>query len=211
MPRLMAALISAARLQMPSTPTRRFAYRLLCCWPLMVLSCDATGAAHAGEPRTVRPGLASAETAIAVVAGDHSPRLSSLSLRGATTWTNRADVNLPAQVEVRGSLQPLTWHLDCSATRVEAQRIEFIYVADSPRLRLVWQWRARGGQGPIEHSISIQNLGAEPVWLPLLPSTRFDWQVDPGTALARFWVEKGAGAPSPVGPQRGALRYGDTC
>ena len=107
MPRLTAALISAAKLQMPSTPTRRFEYRLLCCWPLMVLSCGATGAAHAGEPRSVRAGLASAETAIAVVAGEHSPRLSSLSLRGATTWTNRLDEILPAQVEVRGSVQPV--------------------------------------------------------------------------------------------------------
>jgi len=204
-----AALISAAKLQMPSTPTRRFEYRLLCCWPLMVLSCGATGTAHAGELRSERAGLASAETAIAVVAGEHGPRLSSLSLRGATTWTNRVDEILPAQVELRGSVQPLTWRLDRSATRVEAKRIQFVYVADSPRLRLVWEWRARGGQGPLEHSISIQNLDAAPVWLPLLPSTRFDWQVDPGSALTRFWVEKGADTPSPEGTHLEALRDGD--
>ena len=52
-------------------------------------------------------------------------------------------------------------------------------------------------EGPLEHSIVIQNLGNEAVWLPLVPSLRFDWEINPKSALERFWVEKGADTPSP--------------
>jgi hypothetical protein len=69
----------------------------------------------------------------------------------------------------------------------------------------VWRWRARAEHGPIEHSVSIQNLGDEPVWLPLQPSFEFDWQVDRQVALERFWVEKGADVPSAEGTHLDAL------
>ncbi len=85
-----------------------------------------------------------------------------------------------------------------------------MYVADSPRLKAVWRWRARADFGPIEHSVSIQNLGDEPVWLPLQPSFRFDWQIDPQAALQRFWVEKGADIPSSEGTHLDALPDGDS-
>jgi alpha-galactosidase len=85
-----------------------------------------------------------------------------------------------------------------------------VYIADSPRLKLVWRWRARAARGPLEHSISIQNLSSEPVWLPLQPSLRFNWEVDPDIALERFWVEKGADIPSSQGTHLDALRDGDT-
>jgi hypothetical protein len=84
-----------------------------------------------------------------------------------------------------------------------------VYVTESPRLRLEWLWRASAGGGPIEHRIAIQNLSAESVWLPLLPSFRFDWQIDPPSALERFWVEKGADTPSSDGTHLDSLREGD--
>jgi len=158
----------------------------------------------------VRGELASADTAIAVEAGEHAPRLTTLKAPGATAWKNRADETLPEQVAVHGAAQPLVWRLDRSASRFESNRIQMVYVNDSPRMRLEWQWRVRAGHGPIEHTIMIQNLSNESVWLPLLPSFRFDWEVDPNSALERFWVEKGADAPSSEGTHLDVLHDGDT-
>jgi hypothetical protein len=164
---------------------------------------------YAGDSPGIQATLASEETAIAVEAGEHAPRLASLRLRGNTAWINRGDEALPDRVEVHGSTQPLAWRLDRSASRFGSQEIQAVYVAESPPLKLVWQWRARAARGPLEHSVSIQNLSGEPVWLPLQPSLRFDWQVDPSTVLERFWVEKGAEIPSPQGTHLDALRDGD--
>ena len=74
----------------------------------------------------------------------------------------------------------------------------------------MWRWRARAGHGPIEHTVLIQNLSDETVWLPLQPSFRFDWVIDPPCALERFWVEKGADSPSAQGTHLDALPDGDT-
>ena len=97
--------------RMSGATTLQFACRLLSCCALTVLGGCASFEARAGESSDVTGMLASAETSVAVVAGEYGPRLSTLSLRGATTWTNRADETLPAQVEVRGSAQPVTWRL----------------------------------------------------------------------------------------------------
>jgi hypothetical protein len=168
-----------------------------------------TPAAHADEA-TLRGALASAETAIAVEAGEHAPRLTALSLRGATAWKNRADELLPEDAEVRGETQHLRWRLDRAASRFESKQIRLVYLAESPRLKLVWLWRARAGRGPLEHTVQIENLGEESVWLPLGPSLRYDWQVHAHAALERFWVEKGADTPSSQGTHRDVLRDGDT-
>jgi len=104
----------------------------------------------------------------------------------------------------------VNWRLDRGASRFESKDIQIVYVADSPPLKAVWRWRARAEHGPIEHSVSIQNLGDEPVWLPLQPSLSFDWEVDPRSPLERFWVEKGADVPSPEGTHLDALVDGDT-
>jgi hypothetical protein len=154
--------------------------------------------------------IATAETVIVVAAGEHAPRLLSLKLQGAAAWINTRDEALPEHVEIQGATLPLTWRLDRAASRVESKDIQIVYVADSPRLKAVWRWRARAEYGPIEHSVTIQNLGDELVWLPLQPSLRFDWQVDPKTALQRFWIEKGADIPSPEGTHLDALTDGDT-
>jgi hypothetical protein len=176
------------------------------------LACAAHAAlaAHGDDSHSLRAELASAETAIAVEAGEHAPHLTTLTLRGATAWKNRAIETLPQQVEVRGLTQPVEWRLDAAASRFDPQLIQLVYLADSPRLKAVWQWRARANRGPLEHTLSIQNLSRESVWLPLQPSFRFDWEVDPESSLERFWVEKGADTPSPAGTHLDALRNGDT-
>ena len=164
---------------------------------------------HADEQK-LQVEIASAETVVLVEAGEHAPRLRSLSLRGAAPWKNNNDRTLPQQLEIHGVAQPVTWRLDRSATRFDSKEIQLVYVADSPRLKAVWRWRARAEHGPIEHSLSIQNLGDAPIWLPLQPSLRFDWEIDPKTALRRFWVEKGADIPSSQGTHLDALTEGET-
>jgi Melibiase/Glycosyl hydrolase family 36 C-terminal domain len=188
--------------QMQSTRSRRFACH--------ILSCSVAIGAHAGDRRNLQGELATAETIIAVEAGEHAPILTMLKSRGATAWTNRADETLPERVEVHGEAQPVVWRLDRPASRVDSAQIQLVYVSDSPRLRLVWEWRARAGRGPVEHTITIQNESNETLWLPLQPSFRFDWEVDPNSALQRFWVEKGADVPSSEGTHLDALRDGDT-
>ena len=153
--------------------------------------------------------ITTSETAIAVEAGERAPRVVTLRLRGAAAWKNARDETLPGQVEIHGATQSVTWRLDRSASRVESTDIQIVYVSDSPRLKAVWRWHARADFGPIEHSVSILNFGEEPVWLPLQPSFRFDWQIDPRAALQRFWLEKGADIPSPSGTHLDALVDGD--
>ena len=165
----------------------------------LALSGVPTVPAHATATGPREHVIADADTAIRIEAGAASPRLASLSLQGRTTWINAADDPLPASVEIDGIEQRPVWRLDAAASRFVPQAVELVYLADSPRLRLVWSWRARAPRGPLEHAITIENLGAAPVWLPLVPSLRFDWQIDAGTALRRFWVEKGADTPSSQG------------
>ena len=171
-----------------------------------------SGAMHPAPAQTtpLEGEIATAETAIRVAAGEHAPRLLTLKLRGTTAWKNARDETLPEQVEIQGTAQPLQWRLDRAASRFESKDIQIVYVADSPRLKAVWRWRARADSGPIEHIVSIQNLGSELLWLPLQPSLRFDWEVDPNAALRRLWIEKGADIPSPEGTHLDALVDGDT-
>jgi hypothetical protein len=195
---------------MQSTRNQWFACRFLSCSLAIVAGCGATCAAHAGDSRILRGELATADTVIAVEAGEHAPRLTTLNARGAAAWKNQAEETLPEHVEAHGEAQPVVWRLDRTGSRFESTQIQLVYVTDSPRLRLVWQWRARAGHGPIEHTISIQNLSKEPLWLPLQPSFRFDWEIDTQSALERFWVEKGADVPSSEGTHLDALQDGDT-
>jgi len=176
----------------------------------IIAGCGLAQSALANRFEPLQVELGGAQTAIAVEAGEHAPRMTALRLNGAADWTNRADETLPEQVEVGGEAMSLHWHLDRRASEFAATHIRLVYVTASPRLRLEWRWRARGGDGPMEHSIAIQNLSNEPVWLPLQPSFRFDWQIDPTSALQRFWVEKGADVPSDEGTHLDALRDGDS-
>ena len=71
---------------------------------------------------------------------------------------------MPEHIEIRGGTQPLVWHFDRAASRVESSQIQLVYHSDSPRLKLLWQWRARASKGPLEHTIVIKNLSNEAVW-----------------------------------------------
>jgi len=192
-----------------STRNRRVACRILGYSSTIIVGFCKLHVAQAYDSRSVAGELASADTAIAVEAGEQAPRLTTLRLRGASVWKNRTDEALPDHVEVRGAAQPLVWRLDRASSRFESRQIELVYTTKSPRLMVVWIWRVRAAYGPIEHTLLIQNLGKETLWLPLQPSFRFDWLIDPQAPLERFWVEKGADSPSAQGTHLDALRDAD--
>ncbi|MEP6886178.1 MAG: alpha-galactosidase [Gammaproteobacteria bacterium] len=169
-----------------------------------------TGATGTLDRSSLHRQLASADTSIAVDAGEHSPHLRSLQAGSKAVWINRDDHALPDHVYVHAASQPVTWRLDRAASRFDAQEIQVTYVSDSPHLTLKWRWRARAAEGPLEHTIVIQNLSGEPVSLPLLRSFSFAWAIDPKYALRHFWVEKGADTPSASGTHLDVLRDGDT-
>ena len=83
--------------------------------------------------------------------------------------------------------------------RNQEREVVFVYESDGPHLRLSWEWQARADFGPVEHRITVENLGADEVWLPMIDSLRLDMLCGPRTELRHLFVEKGADTPSPVG------------
>ena len=77
-----------------------------------------------------------------------------------------------------------------------------IYRCSNPPLQLTWEWRARLGAGPIEHTIEIDNLDNRVIDLPLQDSLAFDWVIPSQQELRHMWVEKGAERPGSCGDTR---------
>ncbi len=107
--------------------------------------------------------------------------------------------SLPAFVELAGARLPLTWHLVSHSATINAKQIIFVYESKEPHLRLSWQWTARATFGPIEHRIEVQNLDSREFWIPITDTLSLDWQISPAIPLRHFYVEKGAGEPTPLG------------
>ena len=112
---------------------------------------------------------------------------------------NQASEELPRSVEMGSVTVPVTWELASALGSADARQAAIVYECAKPRMRLTWQWQARAGFGPVEHSIRIENLSSQQLWLPMIDSLDLSWQISPGIALRHFYVEKGAGAPSPQG------------
>ena len=146
----------------------------------------------------VTASLKTAETYLQFEAGTSAPKLSTLGRRGSA-WKNRTSEGLIANIEVLGESVPIEWKLNLAGSRLEKNKINFVYDSNSPKLRLSWEWEARSKSGPIEHEIRIENLDSREIWLPLQSSLIFDWQISPHDKLEQFYVEKGADTPSPVG------------
>ncbi len=152
--------------------------------------------------------IATADTTITLEAGADEPRLLQLNGQNGFTWTEQKPDDLIDFVEVGGQRQTIHWKLNLAASQIGPTRVEYVYDSTSARLRLIWDWRARSPHGPVEHSVRIQNLSGDDLWLPMQDSLEFEWSVPVGTALEDLWVEKGAGGPSDVGTHRNAIRDG---
>jgi Melibiase/Glycosyl hydrolase family 36 C-terminal domain len=174
--------------------------------PLLVVFCLLPSSAQVSAPR--QGNLASSNNIITVEAGSAAPKLLQLSLNGATLQ-NQAAETLIDHVEVRGEQRSIRWTFNPGLSSFDEHSIRVVYDAISPSLRLSWEWQVRSGFGPIEHTIRIQNLGKDEVWLPLQPSFRYDWRISTHDPLERFWVEKGAGTPSTEGTHLNDLHDGD--
>jgi hypothetical protein len=130
--------------------------------------------------------------------GDHAPKLSSLSGISKFRISNEAMEPLPASVEINGASVPLNWEIKRELSKHDKNHVMFVYESATPHLRLDWEWEARAGFGPVEHRITVKNLGTNELWLPLIDSLRIQWVVTNGS-LQHFYVEKGANTPSAHG------------
>jgi len=121
--------------------------------------------------------------------------------KGPDAWTNSAPEPLPASAEVTGVTVPLTWRLipDRGQSGGGLHKVVFVFESAEPHLRLLWEWEARVGFGPVEHRITIENLSGKEIWLPMVDSLRLDWRTASEQRLRNLYVEKGADTPSAGG------------
>jgi alpha-galactosidase len=140
------------------------------------------------------------------------PALSSLRSRAdGREWAMAQAVPMglieSAQVEQREL--PLHWRFVRDAASDRQATHDFQFGCDEPSLELHSIWSGHRGPGPIEHQIIILNRGKAPVLLPVQPSLEMTLQAPAGHALEQWWVEKGAGTPTPQGVHRVALAPGN--
>ena len=169
----------------------------------LLVTCTAAYVASAmGQsrlPHSPEAELATADVQVYLAAGDHTPRLTHLASHSGAVWQNQSDEILPTSVTIKSASVPVVWSFKRHLSSVDDHRVSFVYESTQPHLRVRWEWEARASFGPIEHHITVENLGDEEVWLPLIDSLNLDWHLAPGTALNQFYVEKGADTPSPHG------------
>lgn len=142
--------------------------------------------------------LKTAETKLQFDAGSHSARLSNLQ-SGTEVWENRAVEILIPQAEMNGKSLPIVWSFNPSESHADKKIVSYVYDSNSPRLRLIWEWEARSGHGPIEHQIRIENRDSREIQIPMQASFSFDWKTVDTEPFEVLYVEKGADTPSKVG------------
>jgi len=186
----------------------RIAAGRLGCALLILVAAAAALRTHAA-PVESSAEIGNEDMWLRLTAGEAAPRVTQLAQRGEPPWNNSATEPGPASAETAGATRALAWHFDRAASRIGRRVVRFVYRADAPRLRMVWEWRARSDHGPLEHTVRIDNLGGQTLWLPLLPSLRFAWDLQEPRSWRRFWIEKGADTPSAEGTHDDPLADGD--
>jgi hypothetical protein len=152
--------------------------------------------------------ISTSDMQLQLVAGSHAPQLVSITGSNQTPWKNADPDNLPTSIEQNGKTMPITWQLQPSLTTTDPHQVIFVYESTEPHLRLTWRWQARANFGPIEHTITIQTLSSQELWLPLVSSLTASWQIPGGITLHNFYVEKGADTPSAEGTHLEAITDG---
>ena len=143
--------------------------------------------------------IANNDADIALEPGSSFPSVVDLANFGCSEWKGLTIASLIDHVETESHVRNISWRLNSSLTQRDNRHIRLVYEATEPHLRLFWEWQARAAHGPIEHSIQIQNLSREDVWLPIQDSLRLNQAVPESVKLKHFWLEKGAGGPSAEG------------
>jgi hypothetical protein len=158
-----------------------------------------------------RPQLATLRTSDTTVRLRASPaRPEWLSLgTGGSAWRNRESEPLVEFAVAGGARVALEWRWNRRQSRVGPRSVSFVYDCARPRLRLRWEWTARAARGPLEHTVSIENLGDGELGLGLPESLRFAFAIEPSAELEMLSVEKGGGAPGPAGALLRPVAEGD--
>lgn len=154
--------------------------------------------AHALENQRAAT-LATSDVRIQVSADAESPRLVSLSGPSGPAWHNLRAETLPAFVEQGGTRLPIQWRLRPELCSADAKQVIFVYDSENPHLRLRWKWEARAAFGPLEHTVTVENLSGRELWLPMVDSLQLHWRIPADAEIRNFYVEKGANTPSPQG------------
>jgi alpha-galactosidase len=162
----------------------------------IALNAQITGSVHNGQ------------TTVVLHAGTQEPGLISLQSGKLPVWLNAVSEPLIDSVVEDDRSVPLHWKLDEHDSYITGRAAAFIYQSTSPRLRLTWKWEARADYGPVEHSITIENLSSSEIWLPLQDSFRFRFRVNASPRLLHWYVDKGAGKPTDVGTHQVAVGTG---
>ena len=152
--------------------------------------------------------LATSDIRLELSAGQSAPKLNRLVNPNGTAWNNELEEKLPTTIEVEGAETSITWRLRPELGASDSHRVVFVYESAKPHLRLRWQWEARAGFGPVEHVITIENLGGQEIWLPMVDSLLLEWHESAGEELRNLYVEKGADAPSAQGTHLDAVGDG---
>jgi disulfide oxidoreductase YuzD len=173
----------------------RFDVKLVFCW-LLALYC---GHAAAQPGQQIHATVPTTDTVLELSAGPSAPAIVSLTGHHQNPWRNRVQDSLPAFLQQGGTRLPLTWHLVPLSATINPKQVTFVYESKEPHLRLSWEWTARATFGPIEHRIEVQNLDAREFWIPVTDTLSLDWQISLAIPLRNFYVEKGAGEPTPLG------------
>src|SRR5258708_233217 len=140
--------------------------------------------------------LASADTAVSVAARDDRLILASLrSNQSGQEWLapDGSEIPLIRSGMVDGiAIAPHLRFTRAQRSRDGCERT-LVFVNDDPRLELRSLWRAFPGPGPVEHGITIANLGQSSLLLPVQPTLVF--AAHAAHAQRVTWVSKGSGRP----------------
>jgi len=173
----------------------------------MAAACTALLRAESGQS-PFKATLATRDIRIELSGGQGAPQLDSLSRSNGAAWRNDRSEALPESVEVNGERVPVGWQLKPELGSADGRRVVFVYECEHPHLRLLWQWERRAAFGPVEHKITIENLGDHEAWLPMTDSLRLGLDVHAKADLRNLYVEKGADKPSAVGTHMDAITEG---
>ncbi len=143
--------------------------------------------------------LRTSDLSLRLQAGPAQPRLLAFAGADRAQWKNAGSEELPAAVEIDGRSVPLRWRHQPSRDINSQGRVSFVYESTQPHLRIEWRWQARAPFGALEHTITVQNLSAHEVWLPMIDSLALEIAQHSATPLTNFYVEKGADTPSAQG------------
>ncbi|HWE97275.1 MAG TPA: alpha-galactosidase, partial [Tepidisphaeraceae bacterium] len=155
------------------------------------------------SPRSVD--VSTDDTSVRVQVIDDRPAVVSLVCRATGfDWIGGAAAAEPIPLidvaEVGGVRRTLRWrYVPVSVPDPNTFDHSISFVCDDPPLELVSTWEARPGPGPVEHRVIIRNKGREAVMLPAQQSLAMRMRAPAGHEIRQWWVDKGAGTPTPGG------------